>query len=162
VRRPALGALAVALAVAIAGAGCGGGGQDRSAGLTWEGKPSVFRTKGMPADRVAIGRVRNDGSGTLHLIAANLRVRDADGHALKASAAFTATFAHGLFGALQQPRPVPPAELIRLGKVAYIPAGASVPFYAAWRVTPDTKEPVRVDYGRGVLVLPAATSATTR
>jgi hypothetical protein len=155
--RRALLALAAA-GLTLASAGCGDEG---SSGLAWEGTPSVFRASGLPNDRVAIGRVRNQGDTTLHLVASRLRVRDAAGHVLKASAAFTATFAHGLFGALQQPTPIPPAELLRLGKVAYIPAGASVPFYAAWRVTPETKGPVRVDYGSGTLAVPEP-SATTR
>ena len=156
--RTALGALAVTLA--LTGAGCGGSSDEGAKGLTWDGKPAAFHSRGLPNDLVAIGRVRNDGTRTLHLVAKDLRVVDADGHPLRSSAAFTATFAHGLFGALQQPKPVPPSELIRLGKVAYIPAGASVPFYAAWRVTPDTKQPVRVDYGRGTLELPPARGTT--
>src|SRR5207247_10023545 len=105
-------------------------------------------------DRVVIARVRNTGKQTLHLVASDLVIRDADGHALRGSSAgFTNTFAHGLFGAYQQPKPVPPAELLRLGKAVYIPAGASVPFYAAWRLEPGTREPVRIDYGRGSITV---------
>jgi hypothetical protein len=138
-------------------AGCGGGDQPQT-GLRWDGTPKVFRAAHLPNDRVVIARVRNVGDRTLHLVAADLVVRDAEGHALKGSAAFTTTFAHGLFGALQQPNPVPPAELIRLGKVIYLPAGASAPFYAAWTLTSATKEPVSVDYGSGSLELPQATA----
>lgn len=146
-----------AAVVALAAAGCGGGDDATPReGLSWEGTPRVFRAKHLPDDRVVIARVRNTGSKTLHLVAADLKVRDAAGHALTTSAAFSTTFAHGLFGALQQPRPVPRQELIRLGKIAIIPAGATVPFYAAWRLKPGTKEPVRIDYGRGSLDVPAA------
>lgn len=150
----------VAGALALAGSGCGGTDTPRS-GLSWDGRPNVFRTRGLPNDRVVLGRVRNVGSKTLHLVAANLRVRDADSRVLKGSAAFTATYAHGLFGALQKPKHLPEAELLRLGKVVYIPAGASVPFYAAWTLTPQATEPVHVDYGAGSLAVPKAT-ATTR
>src|SRR3954453_4105878 len=115
--------------VAVLVAGCGGTAPE--SGLRWDGKPNVFRSRHLAHDRVVIARVRNVGSKTLHLVAARLVVRDADGHRLKGSAAFTITFAHGLFGALQQPKPVPPAELLRLGKVVYIPSGASVPFFPA-------------------------------
>ena len=152
--RRALGALA---AVAVAAtAGCGGEDRDDAPrrGLAWEGTPKVFRAKHLPRDRVVIGRVRNQGEQTLHLVARDLRVRDGAGRPLVASAAFSTNYAHGLFGALQQPKPVPPAELVRLGKVAYIPAGASVPFYAAWRLRPGSRGPLTVDYGSGELVLP--------
>jgi hypothetical protein len=89
-------------------------------------------------------------------------VRDARGRALTTTAAFNTTFAHGLYGALQQPAGgAPAAELARLGKAIYLPAGGSVPFYAAWRLKPGTKEPVRIDYGTGSLAVPAAT-ATAR
>lgn len=157
-RRRGLAAAAV-LAAALAAGGCSGGGS-ASSGLAWEGKPQVFVTRGLPRDRVVIARVRNAGKGTLHLIAANLRVRDAAGRILKGSAGFTTTYAHGLFGALQQPRHLPEAELIRLGKVVYLPAGASVPFYAAWHLAPGAKEPVHIDYGAGTLAVPAATGTT--
>jgi hypothetical protein len=153
----ALGGLATAAVVAIAGCG-GGDGDTPDTALAWAGTPKVFRAKNLPRDRVVIARVRNTGSKTLHLVAADLRVRDADGRALTTSAAFSTGFAHGLFGMLQQPRPVPRAELIRLGKIAYIPPGASLPFYAAWRLRPDTREPVRIDYGAGTLDVPAASA----
>jgi hypothetical protein len=150
--RPTL--VGLACAAALAGVGCGT--DDRSGALAWVGKPQVVRLRALPHDRVVIARVRNTGKDTLHLVASRLVVRDADGHALKgSSAAFTNTFAHGLFGAYQQPDPVPPAELLRLGKAVYIPAGASVPFYAAWHLAPGTREPVRIDYGIGSITVPA-------
>ncbi|MFL5846559.1 MAG: hypothetical protein ACJ762_17885 [Solirubrobacteraceae bacterium] len=153
---------ALTAAAGLAVAGCGGGGEDTKpgSGLSWEGTPKVFRAKNLPDDRVVIARVKNDGDTTLHLIAKNLKVRDASGTPLLASAAFTTNYAHGLFGMLQQPKPVPPAELIRLGKVAFIPAGASVPFYAAWRLKPGAEGPFTVDYGKGTLVLPDATGVS--
>lgn len=151
------GLLALVLAAPLAAAGCGGGdGGSKHTGLAWDGTPQVFKAKNLPNDRVVIARVKNEGDQTLHLVAKDLKVLDADGRPLVTSAAFSTSYAHGLFGALQQPNPVPPAELIRLGKVAYIPAGATVPFYAAWRLKPGTKEPVTIDYGPGTLAVPAA------
>jgi hypothetical protein len=146
--------------VALALAGCG---DKKEAGrLDWMGKPHVFKAQSLPNDRVVIARVKNTGDTTLHLIGAKLVARDADGKTLKTTAAFTTTFAHGLYGALQQPAGGPPAaELIRLGKAIYLPAGGSAPFYAAWRLAPGTKEPVRIDYGTGSLAVPTAT-ATAR
>lgn len=149
-----LGAVAV-----LAAAGCGGGDdQPRRTGLSWDGTPKVFKSKNLPEDRVVIARVRNTGKETLYLVARDLKVRDASGHALQSSAAFTTSYGHGLFGALVAPKQLPQAELIRLGKVAYIAAGASLPFYAAWRLKPGTKEPVTIDYGSGSLEVPAASA----
>jgi hypothetical protein len=149
------------LAVLIAG--CGGSSAKPDAGrLSWQGKPHVFYARGLASDRVVIAQVTNTGKKTLHLIGSKLIVRDASGKALKATAAFNTTFAHGLYGALQQPVGGPPvAELIRLGKAVYLPAGGSAPFYAAWRLGPGTKEPVRIDYGSGSLKIPKPT-ATAR
>jgi len=159
-RRAGLAALAI---TAIAAAGCGGGGSGHRPGaLAWAGKPLVFRSHDLPHDRVVVAHVRNVGKSTLHLIAARLVVRDANGRALKSSAGFTTTFAHGLFGAYQKPNPVPAAELIRLGKVVYLAPGASVPFYAAWRLGPHSREPVHVDYGVGSLAVPRPTGVTAK
>lgn len=149
---------ALAAAAVTAAAGCGGGNDaPKREGLSWDGTPKVFRAKNLPDDRVVIARVRNTGTKTLHLVASELKVRDADGRALESSAAFTTNYAHGLFGMVDPPKQLPAAELVRLGKVAYIPAGASLPFYAAWRLKPDTKEPVTIDYGKGTLAVPEPT-----
>jgi hypothetical protein len=148
--------LAVLLAAAASlAAGCGASTANKQSGLAWVGTPQVFRSKALPDDRIVVAHVRNAGKRTLHLVASNLVVRDADGHRLKgASAGFTNTFAHGLFGAYQQPDQVPPAELLRLGKAIYLPAGATAPFYAAWHLSPGTHGPIRIDYGAGSLTVP--------
>jgi hypothetical protein len=160
VEAPVIGArtLIVATALALACGGCGG--QKRAqAALAWAGKPHVYRAQHLPRDRVVIAQVRNAGTKTLHLVGARLIVRDATGRALAATAAFNTTFAHGLYGALEQPPGGPPvAELARLGKAIYLPAGGSVPFYAAWRLDSRAKEPVRIDWGGGSLAVPRATA----
>ena len=144
---------AVAIAVAVlASAGCGGA--DKPSQLSWSGKPLVFRSRALPHDRIVYAHVRNTSDKTLYLVAARLVVRDADGRKLNSSAGFTNNYAHGLFGAYQQPDRLPPLELLRLGKAVYIPAGASVPFYAAWHLGPGTREPVSIDYGSGSLTVP--------
>jgi len=151
----------LALAATVALAACGAG-EKKAGQLSWAGKPNVYKAHNLPNDRVVIARVKNTGDKTLHLVGAKLVVRDADGHPLETTAAFNTTFAHGLYGALQQPAGGPPsAELARLGKAIYLPAGGSVPFYAAWRLKPGAKEPVRIDYGTGSLAVPRAT-ATAR
>jgi len=174
-------AAAVACGAALAAAGCGGGGGGGGGGpaptattaassptagghgVAWSGKPLVFRARNLPSDRVVIAHVRNAGHHTLQILAADVKVRDAAGHALRSSAGFTNNFAHGLFGAFQQPRRLPPAELLRLGKMILLQAGSTAPFFAAWRVTRHTKLPVHVDLGRGgTLVLPGPNATTAR
>jgi hypothetical protein len=153
----------IAAAAGLAVAGCGGGSSKKPGALTWDGTPRVFRSHDLPNDRVVIARVRNTGDSTLHLVAADLVVRDATGRRLAGSAAFTATFAHGVYGATEKPKAgVPTSELLRLGKIAYIAPGATVPFYAAWRLAPGSREPVRVDYGSGTLAVPKPTGVTAR
>ena len=145
----------------LAVAGCGAGSHHATGPLAWAGTPHVLRSHDMPNDRVVVARVRNTGKTTLHLVAADLVVRDASGRRLFGSAAFTTTFAHGLYGALEKPKGgVPLGELIRLGKIVYLPPGASVPFYAAWRLKPGSREPVTVDYGKGSLPVPKPTGTT--
>ena len=153
----------IALAgLAAALPGCGGHHSKPAGPLSWDGKPSVFKSRGLPNDRVVIARVRNTSSHTLRLVGSKLVVRDATGRRLATTAAFTTTFAHGLYGALEQPAGGPPVEeLYRLGKVAYLTAGSSSPFYAAWRLPPGARMPVRIYYGSGSLSIPNAT-ATSR
>jgi hypothetical protein len=146
--------LGVALATV---AGCGG--QPRPATpLDWDGTPKVFLVPGLRSDRVLIGRVQNMSERTLRLAAARLVIRDAGGRALAGSVGFTTTYAHGLWGAFQQPSAVPTAELLRLGRAVMLSPGASVPFYAAWRVRPGARPPLRLDYIDGTLTLPALPS----
>jgi hypothetical protein len=149
--RKAAGLIAVVFVVA----GCGGGGSHASAPLEWDGAPKAFQPRGLPRDGVVLGKVRNTTKRTLHFEASSLFVRDASGRRLRSSAAFTETYAHGLFGALQQPDHLPQTELRRLGKIIDLPPGDSAPFYAAWRLANGSRTPVHVDYGSGSLAVPA-------
>jgi hypothetical protein len=149
---------AASIAVAFVVAGCGGGDRgdsNASSPLAWDGSPKAFQPRGLPRDGVVLGKVRNTTKRTLHFEAASLFVRDAGGRRLRSSAAFTETYAHGLFGALQQPGHLPQTELRRLGKIIDLPPGESAPFYAAWRLASGSRAPVRVDYGSGTLAVPA-------
>lgn len=145
---------ACTLAACAALAGCGGGGSHATTSLAWDGAPQAFKARGLPRDGIVVGKVRNTTKRTLHFTAASLFVRDAAGRRLRSSAAFTTTYAHGLFGALEQPGYLPQAELRRLGKIVDLPPGQSAPFYAAWRLAAGSRAPVRVDYGSGALTVP--------
>ncbi|MDX6656833.1 MAG: hypothetical protein QOH62_1626 [Solirubrobacteraceae bacterium] len=147
---------ATLLLTSVALAGCGGGGGSHApAPLAWDGAPKAFKTPGLPHDGVVLGKVRNTTKRTLHLKASTLLVRDTSGRRLRSSAAFTTTYAHGLFGALQQPGHLPRLELQRLGKIVDLPPGESAPFYAAWHLGAGSRAPVKVDYGSGTLAVPS-------
>jgi hypothetical protein len=149
-------AAAVVAGAALALSGCGGGGGERrSAGLEWKQEPLVFRATHLPADRVLTGTVENRSKRSLHIVASDIRVRDAHGAALRSYAQFVNAYAHGLYGAYQKPKPLPPNELSRLGLVVTLPPGSVIPLTVAYRVTPKTRTPLRVDYGGGSLSVPS-------
>jgi hypothetical protein len=152
VRRAAAAVVVAALAVA----GCGGGAGDRrSEGLEWKKEPLLFRATHLPSDRVLTGTVENRSKRSLHIVAADIRVRDVHGAALRSYAQFINSYAHGLYGAYQRPKPLPPNELSRLGLVVTLPPGSVIPLTVAYRVTPETPTPLRVDYGAGSLAVPS-------
>lgn len=148
------GAAVVLAALAVVAGGCSSGHKQPHGALEWDGTPQVFAPRDLPRDRIVLGRVRNASSHTLNLVAARLVVRDAAGKPLRSSAAYTASYAHGLFGAFQQPSQLPQSEVARLGRAIYLTPAHSAPFYAAWRLTPGSREPVRIDYGGGSLSIP--------
>jgi hypothetical protein len=147
-----------ALALACAGAGCGG--SSAHGPLSWSATPQVFRQRDLPTDRTLIGRIHNTSKRPLRILASALRVRDSKGQVLESSAGFVASYAHGLFGAFQQPSAQPLQELLRLGRLVILPPGATSPLFAAWRLPANAHEPVSIDYGSGKLTVPTATRPT--
>jgi hypothetical protein len=149
-------AAAAIAGAALALAGCGGSGGDRrSQGLEWKREPLVFRATHLPSDRVLTGTVENRSKRSLHIVAADVRVRDAHGAVLRSYAQFISAYAHGLYGAYQKPKPLPPNELSRLGLVVTLPPGSVIPLTVAYRVARNTRTPLRVDYGPGSLSVPS-------
>ncbi len=154
-------AAAAAAGAALALAGCGGGEAKRaSTGLEWKKEPLVFRATHLSSDRVLTGTVENRSRRSLHIVAAHVRVRDAGGASLRSYAQFVNAYAHGLYGAYQRPKPLPPNELSRLGLVVTLPPGSVVPLTVAYRVTATTRTPLRVDYGTGSLNVPRGCAAS--
>lgn len=151
-------ALAGAAVAALALAGCGDGAAPgaRADPLQWTAAPQVFTTRALPDDRVAVGSVRNTTGAPLKLDATALAVVDADGRRLRSTGQYAAGYAHGLYGALQRPDPLPPGELERLGLLITIPAGATAPLAVSWTVRKgsDLTRASSVDYGPGRLELP--------
>lgn len=91
----------------------------------------------------------------LELKAAQVLVRDAAGKRVPgATAAFVTSYAHGLFGALQQPATIPRTEAARLGRLLYLIGGASAPFFAAWHLPAGSRDPMSVEIGHFRLAVP--------
>jgi hypothetical protein len=147
-----------ALALSFTAAGCGA--STARAPLAWIGTPQVFQQRDLPRDRILLGHIQNASKRTLHILATTLRIRDANGHVLKSSAGFVASYAHGLFGAFQQPSAQPVRELLRLGRLVILRPGATSPLFAAWRLPTNAHGPVSIDYGNGTLAVPTATRPT--
>jgi len=144
----------LAAGVLAAAVGCGGGGGDAGP-LRWKGKPRVFEPKGLPRDRVLSGRVSNESLRRVDLSAGDLALRDEQGRRVPGSATFLYAFVHGLYPPTREPKRLPDAELLRTGRIARILPGKSVPLTVSWRGQPDRGRPVRLDYGRGSLEIPA-------
>jgi hypothetical protein len=151
-RRPR--AAVVAAAAALALAGCGGGGAD-SGPLQWKAAPHLQVAEHLPDDRILTGTVRNTGiRDELDIDAGKVVVRDAAGKKLKAFAAFTFTYAHGIYGKSEAPNGPVASDLERLGLRRKLKPGQESPLTVAFRLTKATKLPLTVDYGLGELTVP--------
>jgi hypothetical protein len=146
--------LAVVLAAAVALAGCGNS-PSAPATVSWVGKPIVVRQPELPDDTIVSGRIRNDSGEALKLDVADVRVVDPDGAALLSTARFSTGVTHQLYPPREGPRESDPAFLrARLGEIATVAPGKSVPLVVSWRVRPGESAPVTVDLGGGSLDLP--------
>lgn len=156
----------VLLAVALAAGGAavaivlvaGDGQPGTSASLIWDRKPLVIRPPDLPSDRVVYGTARNSGLQAIDVTASDLEVRDAAGKRLDATVRFIANYAHGIYGAFQQPDELPTLELERLGYVTKLNPGDTVPLTVSYRLGADSRQPARVYY-KGVPVLDIPASA---
>jgi hypothetical protein len=143
--------LALALVVPAFG-GCGGG--DSGPPLAWESAPRLITT---PTEaRVLVGRVTNHSSGQLALSAKGLKLLDAQGRRLPASTIFLASFVKSNFPHNKGRLRIPEEEQVRLGEIAKIDPGKSVPLTVSWREPRGPRAAARIDYGKGSLPVPKA------
>ncbi len=125
--------------------------------LTWDEPPLVFTPPELPDDRVAYGTVRNTSLEGLQAGTKDFEVLDADGAKLDASVQFLGTYAHGIYGAFQKPRPLPSEELSRLGLHVGLKSGQTSPLTVSYHLTGDSKLPATLYYrGNPALDLPDA------
>jgi hypothetical protein len=146
--------LAVLLA-ALAGiaAGCGGDDAPAHDQLAWVDTPNVVAPPALKTDRILRGDVRNDSGEPVRLEASKVRVYDARGRRLKASATFAAGYLHSLYPPTRGPKVLPDQELERLGRIAKIEAGDTAQITVSWRERSGGAA-ARIDYGSGSLRIP--------
>lgn len=158
--RRVIGAVLCATAT-LAAVGCGGSGHDAWRGdgpLQWAAHPFVYAPASLPHDRALMGQVRNTTKATLTLDARKVVVRDGTGHVLVSAARFTGEWGHPLYGAFQQPSYVDPTELLRLGIVAGLLPGKTMPLFVSYRMRPGSRPPYTATIARG-RPLPLSVSA---
>lgn len=138
-------------------AGCGGGEQVGKSGLNWEGKPTL-RVSPTTGARVLIGKVKNESvRDQLEIRAQDVKLLDQKGQPIRASAVFASSFVRSLYP--QSGRPgarrsdFPEAEQRRIGALAVLRSGESVPLTVSWS-EPGGRTAARIDTGHGDLSVP--------
>jgi hypothetical protein len=138
--------------------GCGGSADSGRLGrgpVRWAHAPSVVRNPRLPNDRVLLGEIRNTTRRMFTLDARRVVVRDGTGRVLASAARFTNSYGHPLYGAFQKPSYVDPVELARLGIVAGVTPGDTIPLFVSYRLTASSRPPITATLSRG-LTLPLA------
>jgi hypothetical protein len=149
-------ALALACAAVMLVAGCGGGDDREPAGsLRWEKDRVLVKPETLPNDRIVAGTLRNDGQDRADLVAKELKLRTADGGTVPTNAAFIRSFAHGMYPPTRLPGGKEPiTEQLRLGQIARVLPGKSVPLTVSWRQKPGAAPPVRIEWSGGSIPIP--------
>jgi hypothetical protein len=124
-----------------------------TASLQWKEKPSLILVPSLPRDRILTGQLRNASLRAVDLDTEGVRIVDAKGHALRSTARFAQHFSHGLYPWSWHVKGSK-FERTRVGKIATIKPGQSVPLTLSWRVPAGGSEPVEVRFDGGSLSLP--------
>jgi hypothetical protein len=150
-------ALAALALLALGGAaGCGGGDDREPAGaLRWEKEPVLVKPARLPNDRIVFGMLVNDGRDRADLVAKDLKLLTTDGKRVPASAAFVESFLHGLYPPTRLPGGrLPISEQLRMGIIARVLPGKTVPLTISWRQPAGSEPPVRIEWAKGSIPVP--------
>jgi hypothetical protein len=145
------------VAICLAAAGCGGSSEGkRSVALVWKTPPKLYVPSSLPRDRIVRGVIENESlKRKVTLKASDIKLLDADGRHVEGVATFIAGYAHSIYPSFRKPGgSYPESEQLRLGLIAKLKAGQSVPLTVSWHDPPGPRTPVRIDYGSGTLALP--------
>jgi hypothetical protein len=143
-----------ALALAAV-AGCGSGAADAPK-AAWDGAPAVAPHPEIPTDRIATGRIKNEGGEELRLSVVQAQALDAHGTPVRATIRFAAGVTHALYPPRDGPLENPRRQQERLGDAATIEPGGSAPLTVAWHAGTADRVPVKVDLGPVDVPLPPA------
>jgi hypothetical protein len=124
-----------------------------NAQLRWKAKPNLIMVPELPRDRILTGTVRNTSLRAVDLAIERVRILDAAGHRLRATALFSQHFSHGLYPWSWHVKGSK-FERDRIGRSATIKPGQDVPLTLSWRVPDGGSEPVEVRFDGGSLSLP--------
>ena len=124
-----------------------------NAQLQWKTKPSLILVPELPRDRILTGSVRNSSLHAVDLAIERVRIVDAAGHRLHATALFAQHFSHGLYPWSWHVKGSK-FERARIGKIVTIKPGQAAPLTLSWRVPAGGSEPVEVRFDGGSLTLP--------
>ena len=158
-------ALLVPLALlALGAAGCGGGDdRDPAGALRWEKEPVLVEPARLPNDRIVFGMLRNDGRDRADLVAKDLKLLTPGGKRVPASAAFVESFLHGLYPPTRLPGGrVPISEQLRMGIIARVLPGKTVPLTISWRQPAGSDPPVRIEWAKGSIPIPDKSPTVAR
>jgi hypothetical protein len=154
----------VALAlVALGAGGCGGDEREPAGALRWQKDPVVVKPARLPNDRIVFGILRNEGRDRADLVAKDLKLLTADGKRVPASAAFVQGFRHGLYPPTRLPGGrLPISEQLRMGVIARVVPGKTVPLTISWRQPAGGEPPVRIEWAKGSIPVPDRTPEVAR
>ena len=124
-----------------------------TARLQWKEKPELILVPELPRDRILTGQLRNASLRAVDLDSERVRILDAKGHALRATALFARSFSHGLYPWSMNVKGSK-FERRRTGRIATIKPDQAVPLTLSWRVPQGGSEPVEVRFDGGTLSLP--------
>jgi hypothetical protein len=124
-----------------------------TARLQWKEKPNLILVPELPRDRILTGQLRNASLRAVDLDSKRVQILDEEGRSLRATALFSQSFAHGLYPWSMNVKGSK-FERRRIGKIATIKPGQTVPLTLSWRVPAGGSEPVEVRFDGGSLDLP--------
>ena len=155
--RAALAIAAVTL-VASAAAGCGEGkGTAHGPLLAWDGKPKL--TVSPSGAHVVVGVAKNGSSDQLWIRTPELRIVDREGRRIRSSVTFASGFVRSNYprnGPLpSRPSRYPLAEQQRIGFLAEIKPGKSVPLTVSWQEPRGPRTATRLVYKSASLPIPS-------
>jgi hypothetical protein len=152
-----LGCAAVVVIALLTLAGCGGD-ENGANPLAWKEDPDLVVPPRLPGDRILSGEVTNGSLDRVEIDAKDIRLLDRDGRRVEGTATFLGSYVHSIYPPTRGPTPFPEGERQRLGQVARLEPGKSAPLTVSWHEPKGPRTPVRIDYGKGSLPIPSASS----